>query len=143
MCQQTGAEIWLWYYPETHYWYMFDLPNIYNVYYDIKWLNEHGVTGFFYEGSGGAGYWFEIVGLGSIYLDNYVNGTPEQAAEYEARYTEFHSFFINTGMRVSSYTDFTAAVPDYVDLSYNPSYFYIPAGSWRANVQNLLGEDGW
>lgn len=266
MCEQTGAEIWLWYYPETHYWYMFDLPNIYNVYYDIKWLNEHGVTGFFYEGSGGGGYlfealkaylasevmfntdmtieeydalikkylyesygngWeyvyefiqmyeeagdvtgfetggttphcfvgnharaydttsvvyikehyeqmrelllnaidaldgdkttndgirekklndlfncFEILGLGATYLDNYKNGTDDQRAEYEARYTAFHTYFINTGMRVSSYSEYTAAVPDYVDLTYNPAYFYLPAGSWRISVTQLLGEDGW
>jgi len=266
MCDQTGAEIWIWYYPETHYWYMFDLPNIYNIYYDLKWFYEHGVTGFFYEGSGGAGYWFEnlkaylatqimfdatmtfeeydgyvkkylyeaygegweyvyefiqmyeeagdvsglenggttthcfignhargydttsvvyikehyeemrnlllaaiesydtektsnagsrerrlnnlfycfeIVGLGSIYLDHYVNGTPEQQAEFEERYTAFHTYFIENGMRVSSYTEFTAAVPDYVDLSYNPVYFFLPAGSWRASVIPFLGEDGW
>ncbi len=59
MCDQTGAEIWFWYYPETHYFWLFDIPNIYTVYYDMIWLNEHGVNGMFYEGSGGRGYLFE------------------------------------------------------------------------------------
>jgi len=266
MCKETGAEIWLWYYPETHYWYMFDFPNIYNVYYDITWLNDHGITGFFYEGSGGGGYlfeemkaylasqvmfdadmtfeeydalvkkylyeaygegWeyiyefiqmyeaagdasgletggttphcfignharaydtvsvvyinehyeemrnlllsainaydsektahadvrvrklnnlfacFEILGLGATYLDNYQNGTDESRAEFEARYTAFLKHVNDNGMRVSSYSDFNDKIPTEVDLSYNPSYLFLPAGSWRLSVTALLGEDGW
>ncbi|MBQ3528435.1 MAG: DUF4838 domain-containing protein [Clostridia bacterium] len=59
LCKETGAEIWFWYYPETHFFYLFDIPNIYTIYYDMIWLNEHGVDGMFYEGSGGRGYLFE------------------------------------------------------------------------------------
>ncbi len=261
MCDETGAEIWLWYYPETHYWYMYDLPNIYNVYYDLKWLNEHGVTGFFYEGSGGGGYmfenlkaylatevmfntqmtfeefdqlvkdhlyeqygdgWeyiyefiqmyeeagdvsglenggevphcfvgnharaydttsivyikenyeemrnlilaaidaynkgkttndgtrikklndlfncFEILGLGAIYVDNYMNGTDEQRAEYEARYATFLKYANDNGMRVSSYSEYNT-LPSTVDLSVNPASHFFLGCSWRSNILTLLG----
>ncbi|MBQ4066594.1 MAG: DUF4838 domain-containing protein [Clostridia bacterium] len=261
LCDQTGAEIWLWYYPETHYWYMYDLPNIYNIYYDLKWLNEHGVTGFFYEGSGGGGYmfeslkaylatevmfntqmtieeydqllkdhlyeqygegWeyiyefiqmyeeagdvagyeldgtephcfvgnharaydttsvvyinenyeymrglllsaidayvdgkttndglrikklndlfncFEILGLGATYVDNYMNGTDEQRAEYEERYTAFLGYAKNNGMRVSSYAEFNT-LPATVDLSVNPASHFLLACTWRAKIEPLLG----
>ena len=263
MCEQTGAEIWLWYYPETHYWFMFDLPNIYNIYYDITWFSEHGVTGFFYEGSGGGGYmfenlkaylaslvmfdpqmtfeeydshlksylyevygegWeyiyqfiqmyeeagdqsgledggttphcfvgnharaydttsvvyinknyetmrnlllaaieaydkdktanadyrltklnnlfncFEILGLGATYIDNYVNGTESQKEEYEARYTAFLEYAHKNGLKVSSYSEFNNYSAE-VDLSDNPCYDFLPAGSWRANVVALLGPE--
>lgn len=264
MCEQSGAEIWLWYYPETHYWFMYDLPNIYNIYNDLQWYREHGITGFFYEGSGGGGYmfeglkaylasivmfypdltieeydsyikkylyetygegWeniykfiqmyeeagdqsgfedggttphcfignharaydttsivyikehyeemrnlllaaineydhdkttnddyrikklndlfncFEILGLGAIYVDNYVNGTDQQRATYEERYTAFLSYVNNNGMKVSSYSEFNEAIPKTVDLSSNPCYIFLPGGSWRANVIALLGEE--
>ena len=59
LCEQTGAEIWFWYYPETHFYWLYDFPNVYTIFHDIKWLSEHGITGFFYEGSGGRGYLFE------------------------------------------------------------------------------------
>ncbi len=50
LCSQTGAELWLWYYPETNNWWIYDIPNIYTIYYDVTWLYEHGITGFYYEG---------------------------------------------------------------------------------------------
>ncbi len=60
MCTETGAEMWLWYYPESQGWWIYDIPNLYNIYYDVTWLYEHGVTGFFYEGNGYCpGYTFE------------------------------------------------------------------------------------
>lgn len=261
LCDQTGAEIWLWYYPETHYWYMYDLPNIYNIYDDVKWLNEHGITGFFYEGSGGGGYmfenlkaylaselmfnaditfeeydqliknhlyeqfgdgWeyiyefiqmyeeagdasgletggtephcfvgnharaydttsiiylqenyeemrelllsaidaytegktsndyvrkqkltnlfncFEILGLGAIYMNNYVNGTDEQRAEYEERYAAFLKYANDNGMKVSSYSEYNT-LPTTVDLSINPAAHFFLGCSWRQSVLKLLG----
>ncbi|MBE6588219.1 MAG: DUF4838 domain-containing protein [Ruminococcaceae bacterium] len=50
LCNQTGAELWLWYYPETNNWWIYDIPNIYTIYHDVTWLYQHGVTGFYYEG---------------------------------------------------------------------------------------------
>jgi len=60
ICSQSGAEIWIWYYPETNNWWLYDIPNIYTIYHDVKWLYEHGVTGFYYEGhTYTPGYTFE------------------------------------------------------------------------------------
>ncbi len=266
LCDQSGAEIWLWYYPESHYFWFVDIPNFYTIFHDIKWLNEHGITGFFYEGSGGRGYlfenvkaylasivmfnpdmtleeydeklksylyecygrgWeniytliqmyeeagnavgfeggnqdssycyignydraydfvsvvylnenyetmrnlllaaieendteattnshyttsklnnlfyaFEILGLGATYVDYYVNGTEEQRAEYKNRADAFLEYYLSTGMNVSSYPEYHAAVPDQFDLEAgNPAYFFFPGGSRRLVVTNLLGND--
>ncbi len=259
LCDQTGAEFWLWYYPETHYYYAFDIPNIYTIFYDFQWLYEHGLSGMFYEGSGGAGYlfegmksylasqmsfnpamsfeeydqyvkdycmmaygngWeyvyefiqmyedagdavgfefgdegeasycyignydraydfvsaaylqenyetmrnlllaaieafddsqttndglrvtrlnnlfncFEILGLGAVYVPNYVNGNDEQRAEYTERYTEFYNYAVRTGLRISG----SNTIPDKIDLSINPAISYLIAGSRRENVNTIL-----
>ncbi|MBR6676791.1 MAG: DUF4838 domain-containing protein [Clostridia bacterium] len=266
LCEQTGAEIWLWYYPESHYFWFVDIPNFYTIFYDIKWCFEHGVDGFFYEGSGGKGYlfenvkaylaskvmfdpsmtleeyeealksylyscygrgWeniyqliqmyeeagnavgfeggnqnssycyignydraydlvsvvymnenyetmrnlilaaieehdeslttnsgytttklnnlfyaFEILGLGATYLDHYVNGTEEQRAEYKKRADSFLEYYLNTGMTVSSYTEYHAKVPEVFDLDAgNPAYYFFPGGSRRSVVIELLGPE--
>ncbi len=60
ICNQSGAELWLWYYPETNNWWIYDIPNIYTIYYDVTWLYQQGITGFYYEGHGLCpGYNFE------------------------------------------------------------------------------------
>lgn len=60
LCQQTGAELWVWYYPETNNWWIYDIPNVYNIYYDFVWLFEHGITGAVFEGHNYTpGYTFE------------------------------------------------------------------------------------
>ena len=265
LCKQTGAEIWFWYYPESHYFWFVDIPCIYTIYHDIKWLNENGVNGMFYEGSGGRGYafenlkaylatqvmydpsmtleeyeellksylyecygrgweniytvvqmfeeagdavgfetsagssycyignydraydlvsvvylndnyetirnlileaidmydselttnssmvvkklndlfnYFEILGLGATYLDNYVNGTDDQRAEYATRAAEFLSYYHTNGMTVSSYEEYSANVPSEFDLEAgNPVYYFCPGGSRRAHVIALLGEE--
>lgn len=266
ICAETGAEIWLWYYPESHYFWFVDIPNFYTIFHDIKWASEHGISGFFYEGSGGRGYlfenmkaylatlvmfdpditleeyeekmksylyecygrgWeniytliqmyeeagnavgfeggnqdttycyignydraydlvsviymkenyetmrnlilaaieehdesvttnsgytttklnnlfyaFEMLGLGATYLDNYVNGTEDQRAEYKERADAFLEYYLNTGMTVSSYSEYHAKVPEQFDLDAgNPSYYFFPGGSRRVVVTNLLGVD--
>jgi|GEM_PF-1041220 len=78
MCTETGAEFWLWYYPETHFYYMFDIPNVYTIFYDFQWFYEHGVSGMFYEGSGGAGYLFENM---KAYLASQMNFNPTMSFE--------------------------------------------------------------
>jgi len=60
ICSKSGAELWTWYYPDTFFWFLYDVPNIYTIYYDVKWFHEHGVTGFYYEGNNLCpGYTFE------------------------------------------------------------------------------------
>ena len=61
LCKETGAELWFWIYPVTYHYYLVGCPNVFNFYWDMKWLHEVGnVTGFFYEG-GGTTYNFETL----------------------------------------------------------------------------------
>ncbi len=78
ICEESGAEIWLWYYPESHYFWFVDIPNFYTIYHDVKWANEHGISGFFYEGSGGRGYLFENA---KAYLASLVMFDPDMTLE--------------------------------------------------------------
>ncbi|MDD6095655.1 MAG: DUF4838 domain-containing protein [Clostridia bacterium] len=58
-CKESGAQLWFWYYPVTYHYYLAGCPNIFNIYYDYKFLVEKcGVTNLFYEG-GGKAYNFE------------------------------------------------------------------------------------
>jgi len=59
VCKETGSELWFWIYPVTYHYYLVGCPNVFNFYWDMKWLHEEGnITGFFYEG-GGREYNFE------------------------------------------------------------------------------------
>ncbi|MBQ2729377.1 MAG: DUF4838 domain-containing protein [Clostridia bacterium] len=61
LCKETGAELWFWIYPVTYHYYLTGCPNVFNFYWDMKWLHEEAnVTGFFYEG-GGREYNFETL----------------------------------------------------------------------------------
>ena len=61
LCKETGAELWFWIYPVTYHYYLVGCPNVFNFYWNMKWLHEVGnVTGFFYEG-GGREYNFETL----------------------------------------------------------------------------------
>ena len=61
LCKETGAELWFWIYPVTYHYYLVGCPNVFNFYWDMKWLHEEAnVTGFFYEG-GGREYNFETL----------------------------------------------------------------------------------
>lgn len=51
LCAVNGAELWTWYYPDTFFWWLYDIPNLYTIFYDVKWMYQHGVTGFYYEGN--------------------------------------------------------------------------------------------
>jgi len=61
LCKETGSELWFWIYPVTYHYYLVGCPNVFNFYWDMKWLHEEAnVTGFFYEG-GGREYNFETL----------------------------------------------------------------------------------
>lgn len=83
LCSQTGAELWMWYYPETNNWWIYDIPNIYTIYHDVTWLYEHGITGFYYEGHNMTpGYTFENM---KAYMFSQVAFDPTMSIE---RYDE-------------------------------------------------------
>ncbi len=57
--KQTGTDVWFWYYPVNYNTYVTDSPNIFNIWYDFKFIVEEcNVTGIYYEGSS-QGYLFE------------------------------------------------------------------------------------
>ncbi len=61
LCKETGAELWFWIYPVTYHYYLVGCPNVFNFYWNMKWLHEEAnITGFFYEG-GGREYLFETL----------------------------------------------------------------------------------
>lgn len=58
-CKESGARLWFWYYPTTYSFLFAGCPNLFNIYYDYKYLVEEcGVYNLFYEG-GGEPYNFE------------------------------------------------------------------------------------
>lgn len=83
ICAKSGAELWMWYYPETNNWWIYDIPNIYTIYYDVTWLYQHGITGFYYEGHNLCpGYNFENM---KAYMFSQVAFDPTMSLE---RYNE-------------------------------------------------------
>ena len=53
MCKETGAEMWFWYYGVTYHYVLVGMPNVLNLYHDIKFLyDECNVRGIYYEGGG-------------------------------------------------------------------------------------------
>ncbi|MBQ7835772.1 MAG: hypothetical protein IJ389_00800 [Clostridia bacterium] len=59
--KMTGTEYWFWYYPTNYNVNLADVPNIFNIYHDYKYLVEEcNFTGMFYEGEvGNPAYNFE------------------------------------------------------------------------------------
>ncbi len=52
-CEETGAEMWYWYYGVQYHYTLTDLPNVMNIYYDYKFLVEKcHCKGINYEGGG-------------------------------------------------------------------------------------------
>ena len=55
----TGSEMWFWYYPVNYNTYVTDSPNVFNIWYDFKYvIEECNVSGIYYEGAS-KGYIFE------------------------------------------------------------------------------------
>lgn len=52
LANESGAQVYFWYYPENYSFYLYDAPVIFDMYYDYQWLAMHGVKGMYYEGSG-------------------------------------------------------------------------------------------
>ncbi|MBE6714218.1 MAG: DUF4838 domain-containing protein [Ruminococcaceae bacterium] len=100
LCSQTGAELWMWYYPETNNWWLYDIPNIHSIYYDVTWLYDHGITGFYYEGHNLCpGYMFENL---KAYMFSQIAFDPEMSLE-----------------------EYDALIKDYLYMTYGQGYEYI------------------
>jgi len=83
ICNEAGAEMWLYYYPTNYHYNLVACPNIFEIYYDLTYvINECGFTGVFYEG-GWSEYTFEHL---KAYLASRVLWDPYMTYE---EYTEY------------------------------------------------------
>ncbi len=107
-CKATGAEIWFWYYAVSYNCYLSDSPNIFNLWYDYKYmLEECNVTGFYYEG-GGAGYMFEKL---KAYLASVLAWTAEKDE--------------NGKVTCMSYEEFVEVMQEYLMMYYGAGWEYV------------------
>ena len=107
-CKRAGAEIWYWYYGVSYNCYLSDSPNIFNLWYDYKYMAEECyVTGFCYEG-GGPGYIFESL---KAYLATVMAWNIE----------------IDEDGNVScmSYEEFISAMQEYLMMYYGDGWEYV------------------
>lgn len=49
-CSEAGTQLYFWYYPESYSTYIYDVPDFFNMYYNIRWLRDQGVSGVYFEG---------------------------------------------------------------------------------------------
>ena len=78
MCRESGAEMWFWYYGVTYHYYLVSMPNVFNIYYDYKFLYEEcNVRGIYYEG-GGRTYNYETL---KAYLSTKMEWEPDMSYE--------------------------------------------------------------
>ena len=107
-CKKAGAEIWFWYYGVSYNTYLSDSPNIFNLWYDYKWMVEEcNVTGFFYEG-GGKGYMFESL---KAYLSAQLSWNMEEDED--------------GNITIMSYEEFVDCMKEYLMMYYGDGYEYI------------------
>ncbi len=108
VAKQTGADVWFWYYPVNYNVYMADSPNIFNIWYDFKFIVEEcNVTGIYYEGAG-RGYLFENLKahLAAVMMWSMVENE-------------------DGSMSCMSYDEFIAEMKAWLRAYYGPGYEYI------------------
>lgn len=77
-CEESGAELWYWYYGVQYHYVLADLPNVMNIYYDYKFLiDECHCKGINYEG-GGRNYSFNTL---KAYLSTRMMWNPDMSLE--------------------------------------------------------------
>ncbi len=127
--KQSGATMWFWYYPVNYNTYVTDSPNVFNIWYDCKYvIEECNVSGIYYEGAS-KGYIFE-------------NLKSHLAAKF------MWSMVENEDGTVSymSYDEFIEALQEYLQIHYGKGweyvYEYICMQDEAANVNVVGCQDG-
>ena len=108
IAKQTGTDVWFWYYPVNYNTYMSDSPNIFNIWYDFKFIVEEcNVTGIYYEGAS-RGYLFENLKahLAAVMMWNMVENEDGSVS-------------------CMSYDEFIAEMKAWMKAYYGPGYEYI------------------
>ncbi|MBR6651138.1 MAG: DUF4838 domain-containing protein, partial [Clostridia bacterium] len=104
----TGATMWFWYYPVNYNTYVSDSPNVFNIWYDFKYVIENcNVTGIYYEGAS-KGYVFENLKahLASVFMWSMVEN-EDGTVSY------------------MSYEEFLAAIEEYLQIHYGEGWKYV------------------
>ncbi len=104
----TGAEMWFWYYPVNYNTYVSDSPNVFNIWYDFKFvIEECNVTGIYYEGAS-KGYIFE-------------NLKAHLAAEFMWSMVEDEEGNVS----YMSYDEFIECLQEYLMIHYGKGWEYV------------------
>ncbi len=108
VCKKSGASIWFWYYGVSYNCFLGDSPNVFNLWYDYKYMAEEcNVTGFFYEGGSG-GYIFENL---KAYLATIMAWSVEKDEKGD--------------VSCMSYEKFIAAMQEYLMMYYGDGWEYV------------------
>ncbi len=106
--KRSGATMWFWYYPVNYNTYVTDSPNIFNIWYDFKYVVEEcNVTGIYYEGAS-KGYLFE-------------NLKAHLAAEFMWSMVEDE----NGNLSYMSYDEFLEVIEEYLMIHYGKGWEYV------------------
>ncbi len=104
----TGTTMWFWYYPVNYNTYVTDSPNIFNIWYDFKYVVEEcNVTGIYYEGAS-KGYLFE-------------NLKSHLATRFMWSMTENEDGTIS----YMSYDEFIDEMQEYLQIHYGEGWEYV------------------
>ncbi len=106
--KKSGATMWFWYYPVNYNTYVTDSPNVFNIWYDFKYvIEECNVSGIYYEGAS-KGYIFE-------------NLKSHLAAKF------MWSMVENEDGTVSymSYDEFIGEIKEYLQIHYGKGWEYV------------------
>ncbi len=124
----TGSDMWFWYYPVNYNTYVSDSPNIFNIWYDFKYVVEEcNVTGIYYEGAS-KGYIFENLKshLASMFMWSMVEN-EDGSVSY------------------MSYEEFIEVMKEYLAIHYGEGweyvYEYICMQDEAGNVNDVRYED--
>jgi len=106
--KKTGATMWFWYYPVNYNTYVTDSPNVFNIWYDFKYvIEECNVTGIYYEGAS-KGYIFE-------------NLKSHLAAKFMWSMVENEDGTIS----YMSYDEFLEEIYEYLQIHYGAGWEYV------------------
>ncbi|MBR6650644.1 MAG: DUF4838 domain-containing protein [Clostridia bacterium] len=108
IAKQTGTDVWFWYYPVNYNTYMSDSPNIFNIWYDFKFIVEEcNVSGIYYEGAS-KGYVFENLKahLAAVMMWSMVENADGSVS-------------------MMSYDEFLAEMKAWMKAYYGPGYEYL------------------
>ncbi len=132
---ESGAEIWLYYYPTTYHYNLGPCPNLFEVYYDLTYvINECGFTGVYYEG-GGNEYTFEHL---KAYLASRVMWDPDMSYdEYIGHMMEYLRIWYGEGYEyIYQYIEHSQAAGDAAGCFINNHDRPFDMYSWKYLAEN-------